>query len=67
MAHGTEVKFAYDNVRVRSFPFFLFFSTFAFVLGSLNHQLFAHGTLVISDAKETSGIQVDINPLQPAT
>jgi len=55
MAHGTQVKFAYDNFRVRSFPFFLFFSTFAFVPGNLNHQLFAHGALVISDAKETTG------------
>jgi len=55
MAHGTRVKFSYDNFRVRSFPFFLFFSTFAFVPGSLNHQLFAHGALLISDAKETTG------------
>jgi hypothetical protein len=52
MAHGTRVKF--DFFRVRSLCLLFFFSTFAFVSGSLNHQLFAHGTLVISDAKETS-------------
>lgn len=31
MAHGTQVKFDYDNFRVRSFRFIFFFSRLLFL------------------------------------